>query len=361
MLRSAALISRTLAPARTLARPHALPLALVAPSASPSFVAPAALGARLASSHAPAESTNLRASAGSGQGGKEEKEAARREKERAKQERAHARKERERERAHREKERERARKEKEKAKHDKERAKAQREKEREKARKDKEKERVKAAADKLKERRLKLKEKEASKKPRTVLHPPKAPQNSWAIFLTDFVAEKKRTLAEGEKLATVAVLVKEATPLYQSLSAEEKAALQARSEEQRKAYPAILDAWKKTLTPEMIHEENLVRARKRRLGLSHKANLRIEGEPKRPSTPYLHFSHEVRARGVDSDVLKGETNILAQSKLLAQAWRELPEEQKKKYQDAYLADKERYQREKAAFDAEQAQKKESSS
>ncbi|GAA5827099.1 hypothetical protein JCM3770_004298 [Rhodotorula araucariae] len=332
MLRSAALVARALAPARTLARPRAG----LAPIASPlpSFVAPAAHNTRLASSAAhaaPTETTNLRASAGSGQGGKKDKERAQKD------------------RALRDKERERVKREKE-------RAKAQRDKEREKARKAKEREkaRAKAEADKLKARRLK----EAVKKPRTTptLRPPKAPQNAWTIFFADFLAEKKRQLPAGEKLATVPILVKEATPQYQALSAEAKAALHERSEEQRRAYPAILEAWKKQLTPAMIYEENLVRARRRKLGLSHKANLRVEGEPKRPATPYFHFSQQVRARGVDSDVLRGETSILKQSKLLAAAWRALPAEEKKTYEDAYLADKERYQLEKAAFDAEQAKK-----
>ncbi|TNY24000.1 NADP-dependent alcohol dehydrogenase [Rhodotorula diobovata] len=256
--------------------------------------------------------TNLRASAGSGQGGKAEKAQARKDKEAARKERERARKERE---------KERARKQKDKAQRDKERAKAQRDKER-----------AKAAADKLKERKLKLKEKEAKvKKPRTTssLHPPKAPQNAWGIFLGDFIAEKKRSLAEGEKLPSVSILVKDATPQYQALSAEDKAALHERSEEQRRAYPDILNAWKATLTPDMIKEENAVRARRRKLGLSHKANLRLEGEPKKPVTAYILFSQEVRARGVDSDVLQGETDILEQSKLMAQAWRALSDEEKK--------------------------------
>lgn len=37
----------------------------------------------------------------------------------------------------------------------------------------------------------------------------------------------------------------------------------------------------------MIKEENAVRARRRKLGLSHKANLRLEGEPKKPVTAYI--------------------------------------------------------------------------
>ncbi|GAA5902858.1 hypothetical protein JCM8208_006495 [Rhodotorula glutinis] len=350
MLRSTASIVRAHAPStgRTLSL---VPLARALPS--PSSAAPRSLAllgtatttttVRFASSST--ESTNLRASAGSGRGGKAEKQAAKA----AKLERERLRKERA---------KDRAQKEKDKAQRDKERAKDKRDKER-----------AKAAADKLKEkeRKLKLKEKKASavkvKKPRTTsaLHPPKAPQNAWGIFLTDFIADKKRSLADGEKLASVSLLVKDATPLYQALSSEDKAALHERSEEQRRAYPDILAAWKATLTPDMIKEENAVRTRRRKLGLSRKANLRVEGQPKKAVTAFLRFATDVRARGVDSDVLQGETSILEQSKLIAQAWRALSDDEKKAYVDAYTADKERYLTEKAAFDAEQAKKVDSPS
>lgn len=42
---------------------------------------------------------------------------------------------------------------------------------------------------------------------------------------------------------------------------------------------------------------------------------------------FLRFSNEVKANQVE-EVLKGETNLLAQSKLVAAAWRELSADQK---------------------------------
>lgn len=120
----------------------------------------------------------------------------------------------------------------------------------------------------------------------------------------------------------------------------------------------------------MIKEENAVRTRRRKLGLSRKANLRVEGQPKKAVTAFLRcvveslpsprfraawalvrargcfngrcrreckltrllarsFATDVRARGIDSDVLQGETSILEQSKLIAQAWRALSDDEKK--------------------------------
>ncbi|GAA6063788.1 hypothetical protein JCM10212_001358 [Sporobolomyces blumeae] len=271
----------------------------------------------------------LASSAGSGQGGKAEKEAARKEKERAK-------KEKERERARKDKERLKAQKEREKAK-------AQREKEKDKAQKEKEK---------LKLQREKEKAK-ADKKPRTtsVLRPPKAPATAWSIFLADFIAQRKREIGPGEKLASLTELTKAAGAEYSTLDSSTKADLQQRADEQRAAYPAILDAWRKSLTPEMIKEENAVRATRRKLGLSRKANLRLEGEPKRPSTAYFMFAQEQRASG---DVFRGENNIIEQSRLMAAAWRALSEDEKKPYEERYQADKVRYEKEKSEFDAKHA-------
>ncbi|GAA5984390.1 hypothetical protein JCM11641_000121 [Rhodosporidiobolus odoratus] len=291
--------------------------------------------------------TRLSSSAGSGQGGKKEKEAAKKEKERQL-------KQKEKERAAREKERLEDLKEREKAKNLKEKERAQKEKD--KAKKDKERESAlkKKERERAKDDRAKDTARAAKASTRSKLTPPKAPQNSWAIFFGDFLAARKVEHPDEKK--TVSVLTKEASPLYYALSEEEKAALRARSEEQRAAYPAILEAWKATLTPEMIREENAVRLRRRKMGLGQKLPLRAPGEPKRPKTGFLRFSQEIRESGPDNDVLKGESNVLKQSTLIAAAWRELSEEQKKVYNDAYALDKQRYLEEKAAFDAEQVDK-----
>jgi len=82
---------------------------------------------------------------------------------------------------------------------------------------------------------------------------------------------------------------------------------------------------------------------------------------------------EQREKGPDSEVLKGETRIIEQSKLVAAAWRALSDEEKKvrrcsrlshlvvnsdfsgslmqRYNDLYETDKSRYEQEKADFDA----------
>ncbi|GAA5955107.1 hypothetical protein JCM21900_001613 [Sporobolomyces salmonicolor] len=235
------------------------------------------------------------------------------------------------------------------------------------ARKEKEKARAKAAKEKEKERALKQKAKDkaaaerakaANKKPRitSVLRPPKFPASPWVIYFAEYVAALKRNLPAGEKLPKVSSLVKEASEKYHELDPSAKEELARRYQEQKAAYPAILEAWKQTLTPAMIREENTVRATRRKLGLGRKKALTLASEPKKPMSAFILFSNEARARGPDSELLKGETNALAQSPLIAAAWRAMTEAEKQPYAEAYQQDKVRYDREKAEFEEKQAKK-----
>ncbi|GAA5851048.1 hypothetical protein JCM8547_009163 [Rhodosporidiobolus lusitaniae] len=344
-------VARTLAHsthafARPLARSPLLPSSLTSlarPLTSPAAFSTSAL-ARATASKA------LGSSAGSGQGGKAEKEAARKAKAAAQKEKERAAKEKAKEKERKEKERDKARAAKEK-----ERARNAREKEKEERRKEREKEKKEAAKErnrKAKER-IKLKEKKAAST-RSRLTPPKAPQNVWSLFFNDYLTQWKSSHPDAK--VVVADLTKEAQPVYRSLPEAERAALQARYDEQRREYPAILEAWQATLTPEMIKEENLVRARRRKLGLSTRKGLKLPLEPKRPLTPFIVFSKEVHAKGMDAPEFGGETDMLKQGTKLAEAWRAMSAEEKKPYEDAYAADRERYAREKAEFDAQQAKK-----
>ncbi|GAA5852620.1 hypothetical protein JCM3766R1_000060, partial [Sporobolomyces carnicolor] len=194
----------------------------------------------------------------------------------------------------------------------------------------------------------------AKPKTRSALRPPKLPLNTWGLFLNDYLADRKRELGSSEKLSNLPEHFRKAAQEYATIDGETKAELQRRADAERAAYPDILDEWKKTLTPEMIKQENAVRANRRKLGLSRKPNMRVEGEPKRPATAFMLYSSQVRAKGVDSDVLGGETNILEQSKRIAAAWRALSDADKKPFYDTYEEMKAQYAKDKAEFDAKHA-------
>ncbi|CDR37206.1 RHTO0S02e12002g2_1 [Rhodotorula toruloides] len=231
-----------------------------------------------------------------------------------------------------------------------------------KLRKEREQERKHKAAEREKERRERarlLAQRKKDKahaeqnKLRSSLKPPKRVTNKWQIFVNEFIQERKASLPAGSKMPTIPTLVPEAKLKYSQLSSAELSALEQRVDQARANYERELAEWQKTLTPEMIREENLVRYRRRRAGLSRKANLHIPGEPKRPMTPFFRFCTEVRERQ-DRDVLGDETVITEQSKLLARAWKALSPEQKKSYEDAFKADNEQYKAAKAKFDAQAA-------
>ncbi|KAM0749720.1 hypothetical protein T439DRAFT_326598 [Meredithblackwellia eburnea MCA 4105] len=247
-------------------------------------------------------------------------------------------------------------------------------KEKEKAKKDKEKAKEKEKKEKAKlkekEKKLKLKEKEKEKrkarrvaspkakvvkKPKTKssLHPPKAPSNAWQLYLSDCIAAKKSELKEGEKLPSAAAITRTAAPEYRNLAPSAKADLLARFQREKEEFTVKYAEWKANLTPDMIKEENLVRFRRRKLGLSRQANLHATGEPKRPWTPFMRYSMEKRA---DSEFMAGLSDIKEQSKKIAAAWRELTDYERQKYVDAHAEAKIKYIEEKKKFDQEQAEK-----
>lgn len=105
----------------------------------------------------------------------------------------------------------------------------------------------------------------------------------------DITQSKKESLPAGEKMPLATALAKEAAPLYRELAPSERHELLQRAEEERKAYPEILRKWQETLTPEMIKEENAIRTRRRKLGLSKRKAIKLEGEPKKPLTGYMRW------------------------------------------------------------------------
>ncbi|TNY24060.1 high mobility group box domain-containing protein [Rhodotorula diobovata] len=69
--------------------------------------------------------------------------------------------------------------------------------------------------------------------------------------------------------------------------------------------------------------------------------------PKRPLSAYMHFSQDMRSvvKEENPDVTFGEIG-----KLLGVKWKEATENDKKPYEEKAKADKERYEKEKAAYD-----------
>ncbi|KDE08617.1 hypothetical protein MVLG_01079 [Microbotryum lychnidis-dioicae p1A1 Lamole] len=210
------------------------------------------------------------------------------------------------------------------------------------------------AAEKKKKEQLKAKAK-VTPKPRMTsrLNPPKQPMNTWSIFLTQYTAKRKaaHNPADG-KFPTVAEIARDAAPAYRALSPSDKAELLRTAEEQKAAFAQVLAEWTASLTPEMIREENAIRARRKKMGKSRKGPMKLEGQPKRPPSAYILWTSKIRnEQGVAGEVLKGETNILEQSRLLATAWKSLSSEEKAALEVEQKEALAAYQEAKAAFQA----------
>ncbi|EGU11435.1 Non-histone chromosomal protein [Rhodotorula toruloides ATCC 204091] len=78
--------------------------------------------------------------------------------------------------------------------------------------------------------------------------------------------------------------------------------------------------------------------------------------PKRPLSAYMHFSQDQRSvvKEENPDVtFVGHCESIGEiGKILGAKWKELPEDERKPYEEKASADKSRYEKEKAAYDAE---------
>lgn len=110
--------------------------------------------------------------------------------------------------------------------------------------------------------------------------------------------------------------------------------------------PTLLDD---SLNMKVIRN-NAPKARKGKVSLQAnggtKSNARDPDLPKRPTNAYLMFCDKEKER-IKTDLMASNSGSAAQdvSKILAEAWRCLDDDQKKPYQVLYEEDKERYKKE----------------
>jgi hypothetical protein len=161
------------------------------------------------------------------------------------------------------------------------------------------------------------------------LKPPRQSHSAWQLFFTDQLAEAKANALPGQKL-NVAHVAKDAGELYKTISAELKQHYTSRAEEARVEYHKKLDAWRLTLTPEDIKQENLFRAGQRKAGKSRKGNMKDTNAPKKPLSAYFLFLKAIRTSDeLTKRVFEGEGETTKQSMMAAKKWRSFDDEQKK--------------------------------
>lgn len=233
-----------------------------------------------------------------------EKEKAQKEKERAQKEKEKERektqKEKEKERALKEKEKEKAlrEKEKEKEKKEKERAKLKEQKEKEKSLKEKERERDRLQKEKEKERLEKEKAKELKEKAKEeALAKPKRARNAYTFYYQD----NYKKFHDANPKAAIPQIAKIMSQKWAGLSDAQKQPYIAKAKADRERNRKDKEEYLKTLGP------------------------------KKPLTPFLLYSQEVRESIRNSNPNVGITEI---SKIIGEKWKSLPENHKQKYRDS---------------------------
>jgi hypothetical protein len=150
----------------------------------------------------------------------------------------------------------------------------------------------------------------------------------------------------------VAHVAKDAGQRYAALPDEKKKEFQRKSLEAKAEWERQMEAWRQTLTPEDIKQENMFRTAQRKAGKSRKGNLKDPNAPKKPLSAYFLFLRAIRADpNLTQSVFEGEQETTKQSVLAASKWRSLPESEKQPYLEKAEADKSEYERLRREYEA----------
>ncbi|KAH0544056.1 hypothetical protein FGG08_001674 [Glutinoglossum americanum] len=186
------------------------------------------------------------------------------------------------------------------------------------------------------EQKEKAKEKAKAKKERETV-----------LALKKLVLEKPKTLPRSAYMVVFAEFaakgpagVKEATAKYKSLTKEELVHYEHIANQNKATNEAIYKKWVESYTPEQIRSANKARASLRRRspgGRGRFPKLKDERQVPKPPTSFLLFAKERSASGDYKHLKPTETG-----RLLGKQWRELPEHEKKKYNDVAAESLSRY-------------------
>lgn len=169
----------------------------------------------------------------------------------------------------------------------------------------------------------------ASKAPsKSQLNPPKKSPSAWQLYFADDLSEYKSKMKEGDKL-NVANVAKEAAVRYKVLDEKKKVAYRTRAEELKLGWDKEMAAWKETLSPKDIAQENAFRAAQRKAGKSRKSNIKDPNAPQKPLSAYFLFLRKIRAdKELQKEIFQNEHETTKQSVLAASRWRSMTAEEK---------------------------------
>ncbi|KAF2638159.1 hypothetical protein P280DRAFT_471825 [Massarina eburnea CBS 473.64] len=170
------------------------------------------------------------------------------------------------------------------------------------------------------------------------LSPPLLPGavTAWNVFFSETLT--------GNHDRDPGTALKAASVKFKALTPAEKEHYNHLGNERTAAKRAEFEKWVRTHTPEQIRQANLARAWLRKKLTAPSARRRYvplvdDRLLKMPASPYLRFSNERRATG-DFKAIK----VIEAVKLIAAEWKVLSDAEKKKYLDAYQAQRVEYEK-----------------
>ncbi|GJJ69419.1 hypothetical protein EMPS_01765 [Entomortierella parvispora] len=175
-----------------------------------------------------------------------------------------------------------------------------------------------------------------------VIDLPKRPSTSWSLF---FVEHMEKVRNSGKKVVPTAEGVV-ASGIWKSMSDAEKKVYTDRYRAERQAYEKNISARLQELTPAEFKLENSRRQALRALGKKGLPSLKDPNAPKRPLSSYFLYANEQRAAGKFAHL-----PVKEQAKAFANAWKEVPEQEKTRLTGQFKVAQEAYKVEKAAYDA----------
>lgn len=175
-------------------------------------------------------------------------------------------------------------------------------------------------------------EKSTKRKKKDPNHPTR-PLSSYMYYCKDHRNEALKTLPENSPTTEVS---KKLGEMWRSLPAKKKVKYEKQAQKDKERYQAEMANYE---PPEDLGEEEVTTGSKRK---------KDPNAPKRAMSAYMFFAQKERP------LVKSENegiSFVETTKELGRRWKALTDEEKRPYEEMNARDKERYEREKTAYDA----------
>ncbi|KAG0290320.1 exp1-like protein [Dissophora globulifera] len=171
---------------------------------------------------------------------------------------------------------------------------------------------------------------------------PKRPSTPWNLFYMEHLAKVK---AAGKQIVPTAETAA-ASLIWKELSPSQKQVYDETYRANFENYKKLISARLQELTPAEFKLENTRRQALRAAGKRSLPALKDPNAPKRPLSSFFSFAKDQRDAGKFSDLAQKD-----QARAFAKAWKELSEEQRRRYEEQTRAALEVFKQDKARYES----------